>query len=288
MMPPSYFFPRFDKFPKDNQSSFSQILTGHFVAGTNMFFWLHANSDLFRKGMQNTPVKGSALFLQQCPDKIKQEIMGKWGLGSRPPETSLSPWTHSGRHCVLKKPNQTKTKSVRRETPSCVYLKQSICIKFNNLNRHFLKVFKAKSGLKRSPFQSKAWFFCFPPLHSSFFLSFSTSFLSHSHSWAQLPWKWTINLFPKGIPYATQAWQPQYDACYVVNKQFSWASLPFKGTFPCGRWSCEKCPCQRLACFYPRHKDVRWGELEFPNMLILTSVNSAPFSSTVLQSSFSV
>lgn len=134
---PFLFFPRFDEFPKDNQSSFPQILTGHLVAGTNMFFWLHANSDLFRKGMQNTPAKGSALFLQQCPDKIKQEIMGKWGLGRRPPETSLSPWTHSGRHCVLKKPNKTKTKSVRRDTPSCVYLKQSICIKFNNLNRHF-------------------------------------------------------------------------------------------------------------------------------------------------------
>lgn len=31
-----------------------------------------------------------------------------------------------------------------------------------------------------------------------------------------------------------QAWQPQYDGCFVVNKQFSWASLPFKGTFSSG------------------------------------------------------
>lgn len=31
-----------------------------------------------------------------------------------------------------------------------------------------------------------------------------------------------------------QAWQPQYDGCCVVNKQFSWASLPFKGTFSSG------------------------------------------------------
>lgn len=35
------------------------------------------------------------------------------------------------------------------------------------------------------------------------------------------------------------------------------------------------------------HKDVRWRELEFANMLIHVSVNSAP-SSTVLESSFSV
>ena len=35
------------------------------------------------------------------------------------------------------------------------------------------------------------------------------------------------------------------------------------------------------------HKDVRWRELEFPNMLIRVSINSAP-SSTVLESSFSM
>lgn len=35
------------------------------------------------------------------------------------------------------------------------------------------------------------------------------------------------------------------------------------------------------------HKDVRWRELEFANMLIHISVNAAP-SSTVLESSFSV
>lgn len=59
-------------------------------------------------------------------------------------------------------------------------------------------------------------------------LSFTPSFS------VQLPWKWTINLFPKGIPHFTQAWQPQYDGCFEVNKQFSWASLPFKGTFSSG------------------------------------------------------
>lgn len=62
-------------------------------------------------------------------------------------------------------------------------------------------------------------------------LSFSLFYLSFS---VQLPWKWTINLFPKGIPHATEAWQPQYDGCCVVNKQFSWASLPLKGTFSSG------------------------------------------------------
>lgn len=82
------------------------------------------------------------------------------------------------------------------------------------------------------------------PLLSSHFLCFpSVSF------WVQLPWKWAINLFPKGIPHATQAWQPQYDACCLVNKQFSWASLHFNGTFSSGPWSCEKCRCQRFPAF---------------------------------------
>lgn len=67
----------------------------------------------------------------------------------------------------------------------------------------------------------------------SLFISLSQLPFSLSFS-IQLPWKWTINLFPTGIPHAAQAWQPQYDGCCVVNKQFSWASLPFKGTFSSG------------------------------------------------------
>ena len=80
---------------------------------------------------------------------------------------------------------------------------------------------------KRSQFQKKSIFW-FSSLISPSPFPFSVSFS------VQLPWKWTINLFPKGIPLATQAWQPQYDGCCVVNKQFSWASLPFKGTFSSG------------------------------------------------------
>lgn len=41
----------------------------------------------------------------------------------------------------------------------------------------------------------------------------------------------------------------------------------------------------KVSLLFFSHKDVRWRELEFPNMLIRMSVNSAP-SSTVLESSF--
>lgn len=88
---------------------------------------------------------------------------------------------------------------------------------------------------KRSQFEIKT-LFSVPPFISSHPLCFLFFFLlplSLSFS-VQPPWKWTINLFPKGIPHATQAWQPQYDGCCVVNKQFSWASLPLKGTFSSG------------------------------------------------------
>lgn len=40
--------------------------------------------------------------------------------------------------------------------------------------------------------------------------------------------------FPKEFLKPRKAWQPQYDGCCAVNKQFSWASLPFKGTFSLG------------------------------------------------------
>lgn len=121
-----------------------------------------------------------------------------------------------------------------------------------------------------------------------FFLThLSLSLFSFSLSFGvQLPWKWTINLFPKGIPHATQAWQPQYDGCCVVNKQFSWASLPFKGTFSSSPDHVKNVVVKGSLLFFS-HKDVRWRELEFPNMLIRVSVNSAP-SSTVLESSFSM
>lgn len=63
------------------------------------------------------------------------------------------------------------------------------------------------------------------------------------------PWKWTINLFSKGIPHTVQAWQPQYEGCCVVNKQFSWASLPFKGTFSSSPDHVKNCQCQRFSAF---------------------------------------
>lgn len=46
-----------------------------------------------------------------------------------------------------------------------------------------------------------------------------------------------------------------------------------------------KMSLSKVSLLFFSHKDVRWRELEFPNMLIRVSVNSAP-SSTVLESSF--
>lgn len=88
---------------------------------------------------------------------------------------------------------------------------------------------------KRSQFEIKTLFSVPPFTHLTLSVSFFFFLLPLSLSFSvQPPWKWTINLFPKGIPHATQAWQPQYDGCCVVNKQFSWASLPLKGTFSSG------------------------------------------------------
>lgn len=100
--------------------------------------------------------------------------------------------------------------------------------------------------------------------------------------YTQLPWKWTINLFPERIPHAKQAWQPQDGGCCAVNKKFSWASLPLKGTFFLQPWSCEKCHCQKGPKLFFSHKDVRRRELEFPNMLICVSL--APSSTTLCSS----
>lgn len=47
-----------------------------------------------------------------------------------------------------------------------------------------------------------------------------------------------------------------------------------------------KMSLSKVSLLFFSHKDVRWRELEFPNMLIRVSVNSDP-SSTVLESSFS-
>lgn len=48
-----------------------------------------------------------------------------------------------------------------------------------------------------------------------------------------------------------------------------------------------KMSLSKVSLLFFSHKDVRWRKLEFPNMLIRVSINSAP-SSTVLESSFSV
>lgn len=48
-----------------------------------------------------------------------------------------------------------------------------------------------------------------------------------------------------------------------------------------------KMSLSKVSLLFFSHKDVRWRELEFPNMLIRVSVNSAP-SSTALESSFSM
>lgn len=48
-----------------------------------------------------------------------------------------------------------------------------------------------------------------------------------------------------------------------------------------------KMSLSKVSLLFFSHKDVRWRELEFPNMLIRVSINSAP-SSTVLESSFNM
>lgn len=93
----------------------------------------------------------------------------------------------------------------------------------------FINDTKKKSVWNKNPV------FC-SPLHSSHplcFLFFFSS-LSLSHSQCNRHENELLICFPKEIPHATQAWQPQYDGCCVVNKQFSWASLPLKGTFSSG------------------------------------------------------
>lgn len=143
-----------------------------------------------------------------------------------------------------------------------------------------------KVDWKDAQFSQKPVFFV-SPLHSFIFLSFfhssSTSFLSFSLSFgAQLPWKWTINLFPKGIPYAAQAWQPQYDACYVVNKQFSWASLPFKGTFHAGADHVRNVLVKGWPAFIPHAQRCQTGRVRTSKHVNPHQRQLGPLSSSAL------
>lgn len=196
------------------------------------------------KGMQNMSEKGSALSLQQSPDKMEQEIMGKWGavlLNFLVAENAFRKTLKAE-----KKKSLFKRVVFIRKQRICIrlYTEHSFIIYYRS---EFFCLKEKMARPKRSPFQQKPSFFVFSP-HSSFFLSLSFSFS------AQLPWKWTINLFPKGIPYATQAWQPQYDGCYVVNKQFSWASLPFKGTFSSGADHVKNVVVKGFSAFIPTQR----------------------------------
>lgn len=74
------------------------------------------------------------------------------------------------------------------------------------------------------------------------------------------------------------SWQPRDGGCCAVNKQFAWASVPFKGTFSFYSDHVKNVVVKGSPLFFA-HKDVRWAELEFPNMLIHESVNSKPPSS---------
>lgn len=74
------------------------------------------------------------------------------------------------------------------------------------------------------------------------------------------------------------SWQLRDGGCCAVNKQFAWASAPFKGSFSFHSDHVKNVVVKGSPLFFA-HKDVRWAELEFPNMLIHESVNAKPPSS---------
>lgn len=134
----------------------------------------------------------------------------------------------------------------------------------------------------RKMFQWKSRYFFLFFLLSSLFLCF----LSLSHSQCNCHENELLICFPKEF---LMPHRPDSRNTMVVV----WSTNNFPGLH-----------CLSKALFYPAlimwkmslskvslllssHKDVRWRELEFPNMLIRMSVNSAP-SSTVLESSFSI
>lgn len=132
---------------------------------------------------------------------------------------------------------------------------------------------------KRIPFK-KAFFFLF----SFILLVSSISFLSHSQ--CNCHENELLICFPKEF---LMPRRPDSRNAMVVV----WSTNNFPGLHCLSKalfhpalimW---KMSLSKVSLLLFSHKDVRWRELEFPNMLIRMSVNSAP-SSTVLESSFSM
>lgn len=128
--------------------------------------------------------------------------------------------------------------------------------------------------------KSLLFFFVFP--HSSLFLHF----LSLSHSQCNCHENELLICFPKEF---LMPRRPDSRNTMVVV----WSTNNFPGLHCLSKalfhpalimW---KMSLSKVSLLLSSHKDVRWRELEFPNMLIRMSVNSAP-SSTVLESSFSM
>lgn len=118
--------------------------------------------------------------------------------------------------------------------------------------------------LTRGTFERKTVFSCVCVLFSPFFGPFqcdcheNEGFVSQRHSSRE-----------------RLSWQPRDGGCCAVNKQFAWASAPFKGSFSFHSDHVKNVVVKGSPLFFA-HKDVRWAELEFPNMLIHESVNAKP------------
>lgn len=117
------------------------------------------------KGMQNMSEKGSALSPQQSPDKMEQEIMGKWGavlLNFLVAENAFRKTMYAGKSVF-------EGVVFIRKRRICIrlYTEESFIIYYRS---EFFCLKEKMARPKRSPFQQKPSFFVFSP-HSSFFLS---------------------------------------------------------------------------------------------------------------------
>lgn len=118
----------------------------------------------------------------------------------------------------------------------------------------------------------------FPPIH---FSSFSYSSVSRGGVslvfWMRLPWKLLLICFPKeflvppGLTAAVQrvvVWSTNnFPGLQCFSKELFFLTSPIM-------W--KNVVVQRFSPFLLIYKDVRWRELEFPNMLIRKSIKLGP------------
>lgn len=160
--------------------------------------------------------------------------------------------------------------------------KQGICIRLYTehsfiiyyRSEFFLLKGKKWPDRKEVHFNKSPVFLFFSP--SFIFLPFSISFLSHSHSRRNCHENELLICFPKEF---LMPRRPDSRNTMVVM----WSTNNFPGLHCLSKalfhpalimW---KMSLSKVSLLLSPHKDVRWRELEFPNMLIRMSVNSAPF-----------